>query len=150
MKRSPSPTEIRRKVLTRVRGDVELYGQSVIFVGDDPPFSYTVGRGKRGLPELLIVLPLDPSAGKSILNELDRLMPETKPSGSLVNVGGKFPVMLIDADQRGRQYTFAATGYHGGDSYRVQQVLLCDTEGRFPPDPNCAEPYAAQPILGVQ
>ncbi len=150
-RRRPSDNEIRRKMLTRIRADVELYGLSVIFVGDSPPFSYTVGRSKRGLPELLIVLPLHPEAGKTILNHLDQLMPSRLPSDTLVSVGGKYPVMLVDADIRAqRRYTLLASALNGDDPYQVQQVLLCDPEGRYPGDPECDLIYARQPILRPQ
>jgi hypothetical protein len=143
--------EARKRVLTRIRADIAKYGQSVMYVGggeDSWPFQYTIGRGRRGLPELLIVLPLRPEIGQSLLNELDRLMPEVLPSGSLVDVGGKFPVKLLDADQRAKdEYTFVASEYHGDRPYRVQLVLLCDPEGRFPPD--CGAPYDRQPLLAA-
>jgi hypothetical protein len=143
------------RLLARIRADVRRCGQSVVFVGADADggkdaFYYTVGRGARGLPELLIAAPLRPEAGQHVLNELDRRMPEALPSGALVDLGGQFPVMVLDAsDPRAKaEYTRAATAFHGDDDrYRVQQVLMCDTEGRFPPD--CAPPYARQPLLGT-
>ncbi len=146
-RKRPSDNEIRRKMLARVRADVELYGQSVIFVGDDPPFQYTVGRSTRGLPELLIILPIHPQAGKALLNELDRLMPSRLSSNTMVSVGGRYPVMLVDADASAKGYTRLASALNGDAPYRVQQVILCDPEGRYPGDPGCDGIYAQQPLL---
>jgi len=138
--------------MKKIRADVKKHGQCVLFVGPGPdsdPYSYTIGRGKRGLPELLLAAPVRPEVGRSILNTLDKLMPEALPSGSTVNVGGSHPVMVVDAiDDVKALYTLIDNTFHGDpNSYRVQQVLLCDPDGNFPPD--CAEPYSKQPNLRV-
>lgn len=137
----------RREVLKRIEADVRKHGQSVMYIfGDEnePPFHYTVGRARRGLPELLLVLPIRPEIGMSMLNQIDTLMPQPVPSGTLLSLGGPFPVKIVDADERAKEYTMFA-GRFSKDNYRVQQVLLCDPQGRFPPD--CAPPYDAQPLL---
>jgi hypothetical protein len=80
-----------------------------------------------------------PEAGRDILNDLDKQMPQALPSGVLVSLGGEYPVMVLDADdERAKGYTLVASTFHGTeDAYRVQQI---------PPD--CAEPYSHQPLLG--
>jgi hypothetical protein len=137
----------RRAVLRRIKHDIKKHGQTVMYIfGDDSPFHYTIGRALRGLPELLLVVPIKPEIGMSLLNHLDRLMPQALPSGSLVDLGGKFPMKVIDASGIAQEeYTCLVNQF--ADEYRVQQVLCCDAEGRFPPD--CAAPYNRQPILAA-
>src|SRR3954469_932636 len=142
-----------KQLLTAVRAIVARCGQAVIgIVDDDGPntFHYTVGRGRRGLPELLITARLHPEAARAILNDLDRLMPEPVTSGTLILcTGGTFPGMVIDAEEpcAKKNYTKVATAFHGGkNKCRLQQIVICDETGRFPPD--CSLDYAAQPLLG--
>jgi uncharacterized protein DUF4262 len=142
-----------KQVLTAVRSTVARCGQAVIGIIDDDglnTFHYTVGRGKRGLPELLITALLHPEAARAILNDLDGLMPEPVTSGTLIIcTDGTFPIMVIDAEDpcAKKNYTKVATAFHGGkNKYRVQQIVICDETGRFPPD--CSLDYAAQPLLG--
>jgi uncharacterized protein DUF4262 len=141
----------RRNLLRRLKKDIAKHGHSVMYIfgeGGAPPFFYTIGRAKKGLPELLLILPLQPETGMRLLNYIAQMMPEPLPSGSLVDLGGRYPMKLIDADDRiaKEDYTCLATDINGGeDKYRVQQVIGCDEQGRFPP--NCGPPYHLQPIL---
>lgn len=65
----------RQKILARIEADIARCGQSVMFVGDgQDSFHYTIGRGRRGLPELLILCPLHPESGQRLLNALDERM----------------------------------------------------------------------------
>src|SRR2546430_1474378 len=92
---------IHEKLLKNIRATVARYGQAVMGIIDDGPntFHYTVGRGKRGLPELLITAPLHPETARLILNDLDQLMPEPVTSGTRITCpGGTCPVMVIDTD----------------------------------------------------
>jgi hypothetical protein len=150
----PTSTEIRRKILTKVRADVRGRGLSIVAVADEAiGFAYTVGRYTVGrgntvkLPELLI-FGLRPETAHNMLTELDKLMPVAVLSGMTVSLGGDFPVMLLDAGEAAKTYTKVATAFYDSTLYRVQQVLLCDPTGRFPPD--CAAPFNTQPILAVQ
>jgi hypothetical protein len=66
----------------------------------------------------------------------------------LVSVGGRFPVKIVNASGRAREeFTVVVGGYYRTENYRVQQIVLCDTQGKFPGDPGCAEPYASQYVL---
>lgn len=145
-----STTQAQRKVLRRVKDDVQRYGQCVMFIGggdESPPFFYTIGRGKRGLPELIITLPIRPEVGKALLNTLDKVMSEAVPSESIVSIGGQFPGLVIDAPAANEEWTFLASAFHGGeDKYRVQQVIIPDRQGRFAPDGDA--PFSLQPLLG--
>jgi len=142
----------RRKIIRRVQNDIAKHGQSVVSIpdGEPIPFHYTVGRAGRGLPELLMIAPINPEAGMHMMNYLDKKMPVTMPNGSSVDLGGTYPVLVIDVtdiETVQDQYTCIASTLYG-DAYRVQQIMLCDKEGRFPFDPACSRPYSTQPKLG--
>lgn len=144
-------TQEQRKILRRIEADVKRVGLSIMFIfGEEgrPPFFYTVGRGKRGLPELICTLPIRPEVGQALLNHLDHLMPEPLPTESLVAVGGKYPGLVIDAGPEAQEdWTFMATAFNGGaDKYRVQQIIVPDREGRYAPDGD--PPFSQQLLLG--
>jgi hypothetical protein len=139
-----------------IAADIERCKRSVLGVApcaDDPddtlPFSYTIGNQLRGLPELLIVCPLE--AGLGALNILSDLMIERGRAfddGELVGIGGKLPVKVICADQRARdEFTVQAGQFFGTEDYDVQQVLAPDRSGRFPGEPDCDPPYRDVPVL---
>jgi hypothetical protein len=70
--------------------------------------------------------------------------------GELVSVGGRFPVKIIEASAKAKEeFTLVVGQYYDTENYRVQQIVLCDPNGRFPGDPGCAEPYASQYILAA-
>lgn len=127
--------KIRQKIMRDTAANIKKHGQSVVYVGavaeSDIPFHYTVGRTKRGLPELLLTGPTDPETGMRLLNALDRLMPTVLPSGSFVNVGGKYPVLLLDATDPStkEEYTCLVSTFYAGD-------------------PECQKPYSQQRLLG--
>ena len=135
--------------------NIERHGQHLIHVFDDeptsgddePPYTYTIGNHERGLPELLIV----GVEGDDILNLLGQIMREQRRApfrhGELVSVGGKFPVKVVDTNPDAKQLAAHVGIYYGTDDYSVQQVVLCDPQGRFPGDPGCAEPYASFPVF---
>jgi hypothetical protein len=103
-----------------------------------------------GLPELLLIGGI---AGADALNDLSQKMIERHAAfndGELVKLGGKFPVKIVNADQRAqRDYTIQAGEHLGHEAYAVQQVLIPDRSGRYPSDPECAAPYSAVPVLGI-
>jgi hypothetical protein len=143
--------ESRAAVVRRIKADIREHGQSIVYVGADPEsgadgFAYTVGRAKRGLPELLMTAMLRPETAMSLLNHLDREMPETRPHGSLVYLGGEFPVMLLDATDPRTFEDFAVIARQLYPNCAVQQVLLCDPVGKFPPD--ASRPFDRQTLLG--
>ena len=130
--------------------DVQRCGRSVLCIygeEDSPPFAYTIGNWLIGLPELLIIGTTD----GALLNDLSQKLIERHAAfedGELVNLGGKFPVKIVTADERAqREYTFQASWYHGTDDYAVQQVLIPDRNGHFPDDPACQLPYSTAPLL---
>jgi hypothetical protein len=118
--------------------DIPVYG-----------FAYTIENAAKSLPELLILGVWAPAIG-SVLHKLsDKLVERGRAflDGEEVYIGGKFPVKIINADQRAQHdYTCAATGRFGAGNYTVQQVLAPDLNGRFPGDPDCCPPYNT-PVL---
>jgi hypothetical protein len=132
-------------------GHCDCCGQHFVEHGDGGfGFMYTIGNAARGLPELLVVGAYSPGVG-SLLNALcDKLIERgcAFADGEEISLGGKFPVKAVNADERAqRHYTCGATGRFGAGNYAVQQVLLCDPEGRYPGDPDCCAPYNAVPVL---
>ena len=151
--------EERKEFMAIMQGiykNVEKYGQYIVSVPDEtPPFSYTVGNHECGLPELLLfdgTVPED--AASTILNRLGHMMRIDRQKAfhhrELVSIGGEHPVKIIDTSAEVREeYTLLVGVYYGADDYRVQQVVLGDPEGRFPGNPDCAEPYASQLVLAA-
>jgi Domain of unknown function (DUF4262) len=134
--------------LTQTRIHIANHGQSVVGVmAGTSSFYYTVGRHQRGLPELILMMPLEPTSARDLLNVLDRQMPVRVPDGSLISLGGDHPVEIADVGPGIAQlaYTFVASRINGTEDYAVQQIILCDPAGRFPPD--AAAPYSFQKVL---
>jgi hypothetical protein len=137
-----------------IQKNIKKHGQHVFVIFDyEPPFMYTIGNHERGLPELLFVGDAD-DAWAGVLNRLGYIMREQRRDafrdGELVSVGGKFPVKIVNTSARAKlEFTLVVGQYYATDDYRVQQVVLCDTQGKFPGDPECAEPYASQYVLSA-
>lgn len=135
--------------------DVERSGRAVMMIFGDGkgsyPFSYTIGNHLKGLPEMLLIGGASPSFG-AILNEASALAQRLgRPfvSGEVVDLGGARPIKVIDARHPDvkEKFTCLATRFLGVENYLVQQVIVCDREGRFPGDPGCAEPYSGVPLM---
>lgn len=133
------------------------HGQQCLGVFNDPdeegslPFMYTIGNYLKGLPELLLVGSADPAI-QQLLNVLHKMVLERGSAfnhGELVNVGGHYPLKIVDASNAAKDYTVQVGVHFGTDDYRVQQVIICDPVGRWPDDPECIEPYKSMPYLGI-
>jgi hypothetical protein len=118
---------------------------------DEPGFIYTIGNHQHGLPELLIVVHTE-SQFMDILNylgEVQRRLGRAYRHDERVDLGGSFPVRIVDAGAEGREeYAIQVGVFYGTENFEVRQVLICDRQGRWPDDPDCDEPYRHQPILG--
>jgi|SRR5262245_18014098 len=143
-------TTIYRKLQKGIADDVRRERRSVLCIPgeeDSPSFAYTIGNWLLGLPELLII----GTTKGYLLNILSEKQIERGAAfeeGELVNLGGKFPVKIVTADQRAhREYTMQAGQYLGTEDYVVQQVLACDRNGRLPDEPGCQPPYSMLPVL---
>src|SRR6266852_1690057 len=141
----------------KVRHHIDTHGQHlrrVLLKEGDPddalPFVYTIGNHERGLPELLLIGFVEPNF-LSILNRLGEIQRERKIGfrhAELVDLGGTFPVRIVDAGAVGRdKYAVQVSVFYGTDDYQVRQVLISDRAGRFPDDPECDAPYRSQPVL---
>jgi hypothetical protein len=145
------------QIREQIRKGIAAEGQAVQIVYltelDPPgtqPFMYTIGNYDLMLPELLIVgTDLAPFAG--VLNRLGRMQRSRRKGFAdeeIVDIGGKFPLRIVDAGECGRSRYATFVGiYYGAMDYEVRQVLLPDTKGRWPDTPGCDLPYAEQPIL---
>jgi hypothetical protein len=138
-----------------IGNDIRRNGRSVLCIGAEdgsPAFAYTIGNAIEDLPELLMIGGVCDSCAVNALDDLSQTMIERGSAfadGELVSLGAKYPVKIIDADQRARdEYTIQAGQYHDTEDYRVQQVLIPDRNGRYPDDPECQRPYATVPVLG--
>ena len=153
----PSIEQEWQAIRAQLREKIARSGQAVQIVSiterDRPgaqPFMYTIGNHEHGLPELLIVdTALDAFAG--VLNRLGKIQRDRKiafADEERISIGGKFPLRIVDAGEIGRtQYASFVRIYYGTQEYEVRQVLLPDTQGRWPDTPGCAFPYANQPVL---
>lgn len=125
---------------------VETCGQAVQGVfpskGEDfTQFFYTIGNAGRGLPELLVIGALRRETALELLNTLGGIMRDRGHpyEDGLVDIGWNFPVKFRTAGPSAREkYTVQAGEFLGNEDYSVQQVMICDREGRFPGDENCA------------
>jgi Domain of unknown function (DUF4262) len=138
--------QIAQNIKKQQRNIISVYPSKDGEVG----FTYTIGNHTRGLPELLIIgFWGNPIGG--LLNLLsDKLIERGRPfdNGEFVDLGAKYPVRIIDADDRAqRDYTVQCGQFFGHEDYAVQQVIGCDREGRWPDNPQCDAPYKV-PILG--
>ena len=143
-----------------IRANIEKHGRCIQVVGgaeSDPPgtqpFMYTIGNHTLGLPELLIV-GTNKKMFSGVLNALSKMQSDRGRAfedEELVSVGGKFPLRIIDTGEIGhRRYAYFARIYYASETVEVRQVLLPDTQGRWPDTPGCDAPYRAQPILSVR
>lgn len=140
------------------RENIKKHGQHLIGVFPvdeaDQWFIYTIGNFEKGYAELLCVgIPAEKTLAWA-LNTLHKLRKERGASfanGELVDLGGRYPVKIIDAvaPATKQDYTLQVSAYYDRDDYKVQQVILCDPKGKWPGEKGCQEPYASQPNLGA-
>jgi Domain of unknown function (DUF4262) len=109
------------------------------------PFIYSIGGYQAGRPELLLLGGVGERFA-ALVNAAFALQPV---QAGLLDIGGKFPLMAVEADSRAYDYTCQVGAYYGiaETDYRVLQLVVCDLQGRFPWDAGCAHPYRAVPVL---
>lgn len=152
-----------RAFRSRIREMIDEHHQFVMGVfptkGSDLefPFAYTIGNYEKGLPEL-IMIGLGHEDSMYLLNVMGDIMRKQGHAfrnGELVRPADfKLPLKVIDASiDVHRDWTcqiipfYRAEGHALAKPVRVQQVVVCDPQGRFPGDPGCAEPYSLFPLL---
>jgi Domain of unknown function (DUF4262) len=114
-------------------------------------FHYTVGNHGANLPEILVIGGDQRMSGP--LAEAAKIMRKRGAAfanGELVSLGGKYPVKMINitCQEVYDLYTCGVYRHYNTDSYSVQQMMAPDREGRYPDDPQCAEPYASFRLRG--
>lgn len=140
-----------------IAGHIRGSGQHLVSVHSgvgDPigfqPFVYTIGNYGVGLPELLLVGDASDTRLRilNILGEMQRGRGSPFLHGESVDFTAKFPALICDAGQLGRdEYAVQVGVYYRTEDFEVRQVLLCDQNGRYPNDPGCLPPYSDQPVL---
>jgi hypothetical protein len=136
----------------QVREHIARTGRSVLGVGADPAFTYTIGNHLAGKPEL-IVFGINPEDAQGLLNEISNRADaaELGTTVEVIDLGGKFPVRAIPCpDWAKAEYSIQAGRYLRTEAYRLVQLLVCDPTGRFPDEPGCAPPYGNVPVLRLQ
>lgn len=139
--------------LAESREKIAKYGwlcQHVFPVNDSDPmaFTYTVGLAGHGHREL-IVFGLEPEEAQAVLNHLGQdivdgavLLPGFLP------LGGQYDPYLLETDPEQAQKFLTLAYRFYSPMLAPLQLVLCDTEGVFPWQSDCEEPFALQPILG--
>ena len=122
--------------LCDVRGDDEYF-----------PFIYTIGNYEWGMPELLAI----DCVNGDVLNSLCKMMRKRKApfwDGELIKLDCcKYPVKALNTNDDAVKYTWQVEAYYGTDAYAVQQIVIPDSFGRYPGDPQCEAPCCLVPIL---
>lgn len=113
-------------------------GHQIVVVGatdSHPMYGYTVGLSTE-----YMLRGLAPDALGEILNRLARLPTIERPFlPGLCYVGGTFPVKLVSSlSPEGWGF---ARHFHRSDDFSRLLVLVSDTDGRYPDDPECDELY---------
>jgi hypothetical protein len=140
-----TPFDVLKKTHAR---HIAEHGHALVgvFPSNDTPgqvFTYTIGRALVGDPELILV-GLDNRSAAVILNRLVEVMTANASPWvqGPVGIGGQFPVYLKHTEDFVKDaYTSQASNYLEDLPYTVMQVVLCDTQGRFPWDDGCDEMF---------
>lgn len=117
--------------------------------GDDDHFTFmhSVGNLEWGMPELLAI----DCENEDVLNSLCRLMRKRRApfwDGELIKLEYyKYPVKALNANADAVKYTWPVAAHYQTDAYLVQQIVIPDSFGRYPGDPQCEKPHCFVPIL---
>ena len=109
------------------------------------PFVYTIGNYECGLPELLLFGP-----AYRTLNAITARMRDNDPAfgdGETIDLGGRCKLKAFWANEEARKYTVQVGEYYSTNDYAVQQIVIPDTFGRYPGDPQCDRPFCWAPVL---
>jgi uncharacterized protein DUF4262 len=113
----------RAQLLRDIANDIREHGRSVLCIpgdADGSGFAYTIGNWEtHRLPELLII----GTTRGAMLNPLSELMIERDHAfaeGEIVDLGGKYPVKIITANERAQtDYTIQAGQFLGHESQGI-------------------------------
>jgi hypothetical protein len=149
---NPAPRVKARKPLSPdgTAENIDRFGWKLCGVlgdGDHFPFIHTLGNHGCGLPELLTI----GCDNGDVVNSVCELMRKrNRPfrDGELIELRYyEYPLKALDANDEAKIYAWRVEAYYGTDDYTVQQLLIPDSSGRYPGDPECAVPWCLVPIL---
>jgi Domain of unknown function (DUF4262) len=153
-----SPAEAEQQYLDRQQRAIDKFGFSICYVDDDDtPWAYTIGRTRRGLPELLIV-GVDPETAQSVLSSVHTHAFPYEGDRTIDLLELHFPqfrfLEIPDRVWDTTDYLLGAAAdarTFAPERQRVAlQVVWSDTNGVFPWEPTFARWLAAlQPIVGL-
>lgn len=113
----------------------------VLGTDDHPPFAYTVGLHKIGLPELILVGPLRLDLMEAVINTAgfylrDNNMEQFEHGVEYINITNMPSVFLDVPEEQFKEYMFQAEYFYGHRNFKVQQMCWPDINGKFPWDEN--------------
>lgn len=156
-------TPVIRRFRTLIQKHIDKSGQHLIAVFDAGPgnhvpfpFVYTIGNHAKGWPELLILCP-----GNGWLDNMGQILNRThwlvKERGAPYQSGDIFklhpastcPLKVREVGAYAKaEYCVQAGQWWQTQDYRLQQLLIPDTAGKFPDEEGCMEEWARIPVLG--
>lgn len=113
---------------------------------DKIPFIYTIGNYECGLPELLMI-GATPGGALNGIVAIMRNNNRAFTDGETIDLGGKCKPKAFWANDEAREYTFQVGKYYRTNDYAVQQIVIPDSFGRYPGDPQCDLPFCLVPVL---
>ena len=120
------------RAIEHIKAQIEEYGVSVMAIYDGgPPYAYTVGMTKRGLPEGIIIGEMPPETAQHWLNHLFTNA-KTVVEGP-VEVEAQYPQIweLVEVEDQYQEYANMVRNIYG-DDFRLMQVCYPDKDGKFP------------------
>jgi hypothetical protein len=123
---------------------------------NSPPYAYSVGMAKKGLPELLMTGVVPPLASHT-LNQICFKMMDGKIRGfDEEKISGLTPITfkLRELDVKDVEKFLPICiryGKHTGKPIQFMQVMFPDGNGRYPGDPDCSKKfYKVQSLVGLK
>jgi Domain of unknown function (DUF4262) len=153
--RTQSPSTTGIPFYDGIAQTINEYGWRLMLVLPDPdessdsfvPFIYTIGNYECGLPELLMIgCPHACSTSNRIVARM-RQYNRAFMDGESIDLGKKCQPKAFWANEEAQEYTVQVGEYYGTSDYAVQQIVIPDTLGRYPGDPQCDLPYRLVPLL---
>jgi hypothetical protein len=137
------------RIKEQTEAHIRKGGHSLIGVGADPSFTYSIGLSPQHGYELIMV-GLHPASAGQIINDIAEAM---KTAPLVLNTPdyrfANLPVVFKECTPaRVRDYVIQADAFYNWD-VKVVQVVMCDRKGNFPWDPYYDHAYMdpKQPLL---
>lgn len=122
-------------MFSKVKGDIDRDGYSIITVMDNPPFAYTVGLTQsRNHPEI-IISGLDAETGHALLSTIIERIPASSrlPIDEPIEKIANFPLVLKPVPRKVRKTANIARALYQ-EKFELLQLVWPDARGRFPWD----------------